>query len=591
MSSNPKESLEIMTSVLPNPGESNNKVINELEIPMGFAACRQQATLSENSNTITVVCDAYLTNKEKLQNEISEDNDASLIAELYRKYDLDVVKYLEGGFAFILWDNMKRHLILARDKWGLRPLFYAHDGKNFAAASNIKSLLQQPWTSKEINPLALQSILLTQTNYFPETFFRGIFKLDPGSFMVFKNDKLEKHAYRKIDWNINQSLDEKLAIQRLRTLLSNSVDRWTKDNCKYAALVSGGLDSSSMVALFTQNKKYAPTLFTTGYGPNDPEALFAGKIAEEFGAKHNFLQIKAQDITSVLPEIAWCLEEPFGVFNTIPLFTAMRKTAMEHDAVLLGDTADGLFAGSLRHKVLLSWIPLPKFIKSEFYYNSLLGIPTKKKTSMCLQAIYWSKEQFSRPQLEDPKYFNEYLYKMEQLFNNNTGSLLGDMLRFEIENELPNLVNALTNRLSEYNGIDARVPFVDDELIQFAVHLPDNLRIRLWKEKWILRQAMKNLLPRDIYSRPKFGQRLEYDLMLTEKLEILANQFLISDRFRKRGFFDFNTVKDSLKRRNGAPYLSKQAQQIWILILIEITARIFLDVKSTTCPANLQDLM
>ena len=596
---NAKNALQAMNGVFSGRGTPASAVLTGDIDPIALGCYGSTGSIATIGNHIGAACDSYLTNhpvcrdpSASLSNRPEErcTTDAHLVIELYLRHGLDFVHHLHGAFALALWDQKQNRLILARDRWGIKPLFYSFQAPRLAAASDIKAILQLPWVPREVNPHALQSIVLTQTNYFSETLFRAIHKVDPGSLLIFQDGDKQKRAYRKIDWSEDESITEQAAIEELHKLFSDSVTRWTSDRCRYAALLSGGLDSSAVVAYFSRNHGYTPATFTTGYGAHDPEAICAETVASTFKTDHRFLKVTAEDIPSVLHEIAWALEEPLCMLETVPLYIALQHIARQRDAVLVGDTADGIFAGARRHKALLSWLPLPRSVQRDFYMRSFLGIGPNAKLSRVAQNAYWRRNLFVMPQLADGRYFTDYRRRLDEIMSPGTGSLLRDLIRFEVEHEIPNYVLTRTNRLTEIHGLEARIPFVDDEIYRFAARLPDNFRIRRWKEKWILRRATEGSLPRIVARRPKLGQHLEFDSSLTTQLDRLAGQFLTTGRFRSRDLFDWKTIELVLRRRSGAPYHSKQAQAIWTLLLFEIVARLFIDAKPSSCPAQLEDL-
>jgi asparagine synthase (glutamine-hydrolysing) len=597
--SDPGKALQTMNGALSWRGNPTHKIHTGDFDPLGFACYGSTGTIASAENNVAVVCDSYFTNRSTHHHETAVLNgeskeaaitDAHFVVELYRRHGLDFLRHLQGAFALALWDPQERHLILARDPWGIRPLFYTFDESHWAAASDIKAILQLPWVTREINAYALQSILSSQTNYFSETFFRKIYKLVPGTYLILQDGKRQERSYRNLEWSEDASLTEEAASEKLHRLFSDSVSRWTRNGNRYAALLSGGLDSSAVVAYFSRNHGYAPKTFTTGYGADDPEAIFAAKVASAFNASHQFLKVTGEDIASVLHQVAWALEEPLCMLETVPLYIALKHIAEEHDTVLAGDTADGIFAGARRHKVLLSWLPLPVFVKRDFYMKMFLGISPEAKTSQAAQSLYWHGERFVMPLLADGAYFTAYRSRLDEITGATTGSLLRDLLRFEMEHELPNYVLTRTNRLTEINGLDARIPFVDDEIYRFAARLPDNFRIRRWKEKWILRRATEGSLPKAVARRPKLGQQLGFDVSLARQLERLGAQFIKSGRFQSRNLFDLGTIELALRRGSDAPYPGKQAHAIWTLLLFEIVARLFIDAKPSSCPPKLEEL-
>ncbi|MBU0477498.1 asparagine synthase (glutamine-hydrolyzing) [bacterium] len=531
-------------------------------------------------NTIGVICNGEIYNFQKLRADLKRAghtmktrSDTEVIVHLYEEYGLAALTMMNGMFALAIIDKKNNSILLARDRLGIKPLYYSLGEDWFSFASEIKALLLVPRVSRDVNRVALQQIMNNNFGPAEMTCFRDIYKLPAGHWLFYKNGKIEMRQYWDIPYFRAEKANLKEWADRLQGSLRTSVQRRLVADVPIAAALSGGLDSSTIVALMAQETNGRVKTFTAGYGPDDPEFAYAAEVAKAYRTNHTELIITPEDLRDLLPRVVWSLEEPIARTDTPPLYYIFQKVAPHAKVLLVGEGADEIFAGYPRYKVASSRLPLLSSWRRDLYRFDYSGIPPVSLGGRLATAVYWRGSRCAPPRLISTPEIpvippNELFFKPECLNHLLRYDQKGIMVEFQLKR---------VDSLSMAHSVEARVPFLDHEVVELASCIPERYKIS-WKMtgKNVLREAVRSILPPSILNRPKYGQRMSIGRDMTIALENLGDLFLRSKNVRSRGFFKVSDI-ERLRARQGDRYNKYQITRLWSVILAEIWARLFLD--------------
>jgi asparagine synthase (glutamine-hydrolysing) len=462
--------------------------------------------------------------------------DAEVILHLYEERGDEAVRVLDGMFAFALWDARKRRLLLARDRTGKKPLFY-HDGPRlFAFASEVKGLLAHPEVPHERDESALPLYLTYGYVPTPRTLYRNIRSLPPAHLLVATEAGLEGPSpYWQVQFRNGEVADEHEAEETFQSLLRRAVERRLVADVPLGAFLSGGLDSSSVVALMAETAGGRVKTFTIGFaGAKEyDERDHARVVAERFGTEHTEFVIEPRTL-DLVDRLVWHHDGPFGDSSAIPTYLLSELTRSRVTVALNGDGGDEVFAGYLRLYGGALSEQLPRWaFRAAASMLGLLPEPGDRRHplrfakrfaeagSLPLAERYlrWNGyftsglSELLRPELHAhagrERLLASYREPLEREAGPATGaghvSALSRLLQLNFETYLPDDLHVKMDRTSMAHALETRSPFLDTALIEFGASLPDRLRMRFGKGKVLLRRAMKGILPESILSRGKMG--------------------------------------------------------------------------------------
>jgi asparagine synthase (glutamine-hydrolysing) len=462
--------------------------------------------------------------------------DAEVILHLYEEHGDEAVRALDGMFAFALWDARKRRLLLARDRTGKKPLFYHDSPRLFAFASEAKSLLAHPAVPHQRDESALPLYLTYGYVPTPQTLYRGIRSLPAAHLLVATEAGLEGPSpYWQVRFRNGEVADDREAEERFRSLLRRAVERRLVADVPLGAFLSGGLDSSSVVALMAETAGGRVRTFTIGFaGAKEyDEREHARVVVERFGTEHTEFVVEPRTL-DLVDRLVWHHDGPFGDSSAIPTYLLSELTRSRVTVALNGDGGDEIFAGYLRLYGGAISERLPRWaFRAAASMLGLLPEPADRKHplrfakrfaeagSLPLAERYlrWNGYFTSglpdllRPELHAhagrERLLASYRESLERDAGLPTGggrvSALSRLLQLNFETYLPDDLHVKMDRTSMAHALETRSPFLDTALVEFGASLPDRLRMRLGKGKVLLRRAMKGVLPKSILSRSKMG--------------------------------------------------------------------------------------
>jgi asparagine synthase (glutamine-hydrolysing) len=531
-------------------------------------------------------------------------SDTETIVHAYEEYGEDCVSHLSGMFAFAIWDARQRKLFLARDRVGIKPLYYYCDGRRLLFASELKAILADPAVPRELDMRALADYLVY--GYIPlnKTIFREVKKLLPGHWAAvtpdLKLDRLQTQVRQYWDLQFAPDPDRSEAewLDGLEQLLCETIKSHMISDVPLGAFLSGGLDSSCVVALMAKLSPCPVRTFTIGFSePEFNELPFARQIAEQYGTDHYEMVVRP-DAIELLPELARQFDEPFGDSSAIPTYYVSRLARRHVTVALSGDGGDEAFAGyrryahtmaALRNQRRLAFVPrvvrrhLGRVL-ADHLPASVRGRGTLRRLGMSpaetyLNVAYFHESSFLTDLLHaDVQSLLQYGDgdSLTDYFESLDGDDLSRMQYLDTKTYLPEDILTKVDRTSMLTSLEARVPLLDHRVLEFAARIPPGLKFRQGKGKYIFRKLLQKLLPEPLLTRPKMG--FGVPLVHWFKLDLTAytREVLLAKQSRERGLFDSSAVEAILAEHCQGRI--DRSDDIWRLLMLEHWCRHYLDV-------------
>src|SRR5262245_4161891 len=483
--------------------------------------------ISGEDGSVNIVFNGEIYNYRELQTELEScghsfqtSSDTEAIVHAYEEYGTACVEHLRGMFAFAIWDDRERKLFVARDPVGKKPLYYTTtpDG-TFVFGSELKSLLQYANVSRQTDPEALDAYLTL--GYVPDTLsiFRGVHKLPPGHHLTFSKGEVRIAQYWDFRFSSAEPRDEIEYLGELRRLLDESVRLRLVSDVPLGAFLSGGIDSSTIVALMARHMGQPVKTFSIGFHEDSYNELeYARLTAKKYGTDHHEFLV-TPEICSIVDELAWHFDEPFADSSAIPTYM-VSKLAREHVTVVLsGDGGDELFAGYTRYVVdrgrsafsympglvrkglmqpLSSHLPHGTFGRN-FIHNISLDPIDRYLDSVSVFTRLNKESLYSdgfRQQLRAEDWVTQCFHKLAAKVG--TGNSLDRLLYLDSKTYLPGDIMTKVDRMSMAVSLEARAPLLDHKLIEFVTHIPASMKLAGDETKHILKRAVSDLVPKEI---------------------------------------------------------------------------------------------
>ena len=538
----------------------------------------------------------YLGLKDELEkrgHRFYTSSDTEVIVHLYEEFGERCVEHLLGMFAFAIWDLNKKKLLLARDRLGKKPLYYTRWDEKLLFGSEIKSILQYSEVKRKVDIQALHHYLTFSYVPSPRTMFDGIKKLPAGHTLSYENGKVSLRKYWDFSMNAGRRLDDEYYIDKVRELLTEAVRARLMSEVPLGAFLSGGLDSSTVVAIMSGLMDEPVKTITASFeeGGSYDEGRYARIVAEHFGTDHHEVVLESKDI-GILPEIIWHFDEPVLDASAIPEYMISEKAKKHVTVVLVGEGSDELFMGYTQHRLLPMIYnyqkPFPAFIKRNIApgaakflgdvipfrkakrylgFASNLGktLGDRKEMYRMMVGRFTEAEKkelctFDLKNIDDPL---DPHFKAENFLEN--------MLTFEIKVNLPDNYLMNVDKMTMAHAIEARVPFLDQRLVEFAGTVPADLKLKGSNEKYILKRIMTGILPDEIIKRKKHPFIVPIVKWFEKDMRELTDELLSEENIKKQGYFNYDYVRKVLSKDNpdyNQP-LALMYFQLWHKIFIE----------------------
>jgi asparagine synthase (glutamine-hydrolysing) len=570
-------------------------------------------------------------------------SDTETIVHAYEEYGLECMKDFRGMFAFAIWDRRRRRLLLVRDRLGIKPVYYYAGKDFFVFASEIKSLLEHPKVPKEVDPQAVDQYLALRYVPGPRTMFKNIFKLQPGHWMTveengikiakywdieyaegtgisdfgFRISDLGNHSNSRVPQNPKSevrnpnSLSDAEWIEQFSRLLEESVRLRLISEVPLGVFLSGGLDSSAMLAMMSKiTGGERVKTFSVGYDASGPlraeiehanEFSFARQAAAHFGAEHHEFRLTAPDFRSAIPTMVSHLDEPMADPSCIPLYFISKLARNYITVVLSGEGADETMGGyTLYRKIMTLEKMRSRLGPLAPVFPALAGLPVGDRVRAYMRRAGTSVDDHYRGVVKGLSLETrlaltgvDRLNKSQEALNEIFGSYfkkvtnaatLNRMLYVDAKVWLPEDLLLKADKMTMATAVELRVPFLDHKLVEFIATMPDSLKVRSGEGKWILRKAVGNVLPPSILQRSKKGFPSPAAAWFRSELKDFVRETLLAGDSACRKFFDPQAVEGIVCLQEKGKFSG--FQEVWSLLVFECWHKQFIEGR---VPASVSD--
>lgn len=579
--------------------------------------------MSNEDGTVWVVYNGEIYNFPDLRADLEakghrfrSTSDTEVLVHGYEEYGLDFMPRLDGIFAFALWDVRQQRLLLVRDYFGIKPLHYYYDGQTLYFGSEIKTVLQDHTVPRAIDFQALHYFL--NLRYIPgeRTLFNGIKRLLPAHYILFQNGTIRIERYFELNPESNSQRDESFYIEGIRHYLGEAVRKQLISDVPLGVYLSGGLDSSSIVAFMSQAINKPIKTFSVGFNEPTDELNDARVIADYFATDHHEMSVEADPLRGY-PEVIWHAEEPK---ENILQGYLLARFARQHVKVVHGGLGgDELFAGYSNNQFIYPSQPfhnlMPELIAEKLLQpisrltfaiqnktglfqldeyrrglQMLLALGDPKRYYLILRNT-WDYDQGAFDNLYGPVLREQNLNlthsKFDDYFKSNGRTVLDQVLWAEFNTKMVDDFLMNEDRTSMAHGLEVRVPFLDRDLVRFALGIPGDLKIKGNQTKFIFRQAMSGLLPEHALKKKKWGFTFNPYYQFQKDLKDAAERVLTRDRVEARGWFNYAYLRRILDHPPH-PRLRWHYFILWLALGLEIWCQMFLEGDLTQPDLNIE---
>lgn len=557
--------------------------------------------IHNEDKSVWVVLNGEIYNYRELRDQLEArghrfytKSDTETIAHLYEEYGEDCVQHLNGMFGFALWDDRRKKLLIARDRAGEKQIYYAFKNGKFIFGSEIKCLLQSDVASKDIDRGALDAYLTYLYVPAPATIFRDVRELPAAHLLVMDGDGPRIRRYWDLEFRVDRKNDAQHFVDAFAERFRHSVRSRLVSDVPLGALLSGGIDSSAVVAAMSEFASEPVRTFCIGYGEEGSyydERRYARMVADRFGTQHREFVVEPQ-IVEILPEIVRAFDQPFADSSAIANYYVFRETRKHVKVVLSGLGGDEVAAGYERH-LGIRWQKhyrdVPRWLREGVVERVVNRLPDSRKGNRLIERVKrfvrtgalpadqayqryvsafdagWRRELYSDGLAQSVR-LEASQEKFGQFFNRDgIDDVLNRALYTDVMMYLPGDLLTLTDRMSMAHSIEARAPFVDHELMEFMATVPPELKIRGFDKKYLLKRAFAGRLPKEILYRRKQGFTVPLTVWFRNELSPLIRRVLSKERIEGMGLFRWPTVERMLEEHMS--HRENHHSRIWALLI------------------------
>ena len=567
--------------------------------------------LSSGDGTLWLVCNGEIYNFRELRRELEAlghrfktASDSEVILHSYAQYGDEFIHRLNGMFGFALWDARRQRLIVGRDRLGIKPIYLYRDARRLAFASEAKALLALPGVSAEIDPAALHSYLDLGYVAAPLSIFSGIGKLAPASLLSVEGGRVEERRYWRVPRTMDRAMAESEWTERIRARLDESVRMQMVSDVPIGAFLSGGVDSSTVVGFMAAHsdrpiRTYAIGFKGTAADDYYNELPFARRVADLFHTEHHEIVVRP-DVVALLPRLLWHMDEPLSDTAFITTYLVSQFARRDVTVILSGVGGDELFGGYRRYlgnhyqsyfDRLPGWARRAASAVGERLpsdrHTPLLNLSRLAKGFLEGAGLSFEERYRSYVQVFPDKEAQQLLRRggvarpdriAEAFRHAGGGDALNRMLAVDAETQLPDDLLMLTDKMSMATSLECRVPLLDHELVELAARMPEKVKIRGWRLKHAMKEAVSGLLPRDILNRKKRGFGTPMGAWLKEDLAPLVRGLLSESVVGNRGLFHYPAVQELIASHHANRI--DGTDRLLALLNLEIWSRLYLDRRA-----------
>jgi asparagine synthase (glutamine-hydrolysing) len=562
--------------------------------------------------TACIVYNGELYNFRQLRRELEAKGhafrtrcDTEVVLRAYEAWGLRCFERLNGMFAFAIWDGRDRTLLLARDRVGEKPLYYFLDDRRLVFASEIKAILADPSVPRSVNLSGLVNYLAIGHAIAPQTICQDIHKLMPGHYLLAGGGRVQLGQYWDVGVEPEEGPERPVGAaedaRRIRALLDDSVRRRLVADAPVGAFLSGGVDSSAIVALMRRHADDPVQTFSLGFdvGGAYDELDDARAVAQHLGTEHRELRVCAQELVDAVGALVYHYDEPFGDSAGFPVYLLSRFARAHVKVVLTGDGGDELFGGYRRYvadQLAVIWKLLPGPLAARLIPGLVRPLPRLHRAKRLVQTLAhrdpvrrcaaWLEVFDARLRSEllagdvrasvaghDP--FAAWSRHYDHLKGAAAGDHLNRMMYVDLKTHLVDAYMEKTDKATMACGLEARQPFLDHRLVELAFRIPSRRKIRGTTTKRVLKEAVADLVPVSVLRKRKHGFAVPTDPWFRGELKSFTFEILHDERTRRRGLLDPAVVERLWKEHAAGRHV--WSEQLWLLLCLELWQREFLD--------------
>jgi asparagine synthase (glutamine-hydrolysing) len=567
--------------------------------------------MSNEDDSIWIAFNGEIYNHSDLRPALKErghryrsSSDTETIIHLYEEFGARGVEKLRGMFAYAIWDSRRRRLVIARDRLGIKPLYYVlkEDGALYFA-SEIKALVEGGAIRPEVNYNALADYAANRYTSGEETLFRGVMRLLPGHTLTWRDGEIEVDRY----WNLRfrkpeERMSEAQYVERFGELFQECVKSHLMADAPLGMFLSGGIDSSAIAAVMSRFAKEPIKTFSVAFAERDANELeYARAVARAFKTDHHEIVVSPEQFFERLPALVYQEDEPIAHPSSVPLYFVSDLAADRVKVALTGEGSDELLAGYNKYRVAIynlllgrgyerltsarlrglvrnqigrlngasrarrvlqrTFLFMPAEIKDLYFDNFAVYSPARQRR-------LFTAEAYERMRDRDP--YRAHLSYIEQ---SGAETLLDKLLAADLKTYLHELLMK-QDQMSMAASIESRVPFLDHKLVEFAARLPDTMKLRGWTTKYVLRRAMRGVLPPQILTRKKMGFPTPVGDWFRGPFRGVIDEYVLSERALSRGLFNPSYAREIVARHAAG---ENHTERLWMLVNFEIWQRRFFD--------------
>ncbi|HYK22822.1 MAG TPA: asparagine synthase (glutamine-hydrolyzing) [Pyrinomonadaceae bacterium] len=539
--------------------------------------------------------------------------DTETILHLYEEHGDDCVNCLRGMFAFAIWDRKKRELFIARDRLGIKPLYYVHaDDGSLYFASEIKALLEVRAVKPELNYAAFSDYLANHATSGEETLFVNVKRLMPGHTLTWRDGQIKLKKYWDVSFakTAQDGRSTKDYIAEWSEMFRKSVQLRLMADVPLGMFLSGGIDSSAIAAVMSTLVDEPIKTFSVAFAEREANELeYARLVARTFKTDHHEVVISAEQFFDALPQLIWHEDEPLAHPSSVALYFVSQLASRHVKVVLTGEGSDELMAGYARYRKTILNLAL-----GQRYHRM---VPARVRALVRARIAGWTGSKLQRtflnlsPDIESIYFDNFAVFARSDqyqlltpdtidriggidpyagvrrvLSETDAESLLDRLLYADIKTYLHELLMK-QDQMSMAASVESRVPFLDHKLVEFTSSLPERLKLHRWTTKYVLRQSMKDVLPEQILTRPKMGFPVPIGAWFRGAYAQVLDEYVLSSRAMDRGIFNAQSVRTLISQHQRGE--ANHSERLWSLVNLEIWLRRFVDGEDMAAPLEIAE--
>lgn len=570
--------------------------------------------MGNEDGSVQIVFNGEIYNYRELRHRLegaghrfATQSDTETIVHLYEDLGLDAFAHLNGFFAIAIWDAKHDRLVLARDRLGKKPLYYWHHDRSLYFGSELKELTTLPGFPTRVDPGAIDAYLTYQYVPHPMSIYEGVRKLEPGNALVYENDCVTVTPFWNIDWSHEMEISEQDASSRLRTLLDDSIRLRLRSDVPLGAFLSGGVDSSLIVALAQRHLAQPLHTFSIGFSEADhDETAYAQMVADHVGTRHERFEVRP-DALDIVDRLADFYDEPFSDSSAVPTWYLSELTRKHVTVALSGDGGDELFGGYERYRALQwseqlqSWLPIDaigqsrwlqwlpdstarrSFLRRVRRFCEALGQEAPDRYMNWIQIFgeanrldLYREEFIATLPDRDPAQFLKSAWERARVRRSEGPKLpprdpMSCAMAADLQTYLPCDLMTKVDIASMAHSLEARQPFLDFRLVEWANSLPVRWKLHGGRGKWLLYQTFRDLLPKAIWDRPKMGFGVPIAKWFRTSLRDRTYDALLSPNTRCHAYLRREAIESMVREHMDGG--ANHAYRLWNLLMLELWLR------------------